>query len=624
MVLEQELLPYLTWFLGYPWSGPGAFLNSALFRFVVTGAGLAVIALVVGYLVALVRYGPLKAGDITYRVVVNGLKELPKTSPRRVWAMARLAIKETIRRRVVVALVLYALVLLFAGWFLKTGYQDPGKLFFSFVLTATTYIVLLISLLVSAFSLPQDFKSKTIYTVVTKPVRAGDIVLGRILGFTIVGTVLLALMAAGSYIFVWRMLNHTHTVDVASLENVNDKEGQLIYKKGHTSASQSHRHEVEIYPDGTGLALSTSGHEHKITSSERGGEMSYAVSGPTGMMRARVPKYGKLRFLDRKGSDAAKGISVGSEWTYRSFIEGGSGAAAIWTLDGINESVLQKGEDGSEYLPIELIVRVFRTYKGNIERGIQGIIYLQNPDKGGDAAMPIEIKSTPEVFTAKDDSINQFNFPRKLYDAQQNPIDLLENLVSKDGRLEVRVQCLDRSQYFGFAQPDCFVRLPDGSPWWNFIKTQLSIWIQMVLVIAIGVTCSTVVNGPVAMLFTFGFITLGFFRQFFLDVATGKQIGGGPVESLVRLVTQRNQMTELDNSLGVQLMHAIDSLLRGIMRSMTFVLPDFRSFSTVDYVAYGFNIPMNQIFQDLTVGAAYVAGLFVLGYFLLRTREVAK
>jgi len=47
--------------------------------------------------------------------------------------------------------------------------------------------VLLIALLVSAFSLPNDFKTKTIYTVVTKPVRAGDIVLGRILGFTIVG-----------------------------------------------------------------------------------------------------------------------------------------------------------------------------------------------------------------------------------------------------------------------------------------------------------------------------------------------------------------------------------------------------------------------------------------------------
>ena len=73
MVLENPLLPYLTWLLGYPWTEPRAFLDSALFRFVLTAAVLSVIALVLGFMIALVRHGPLKAGDITYRVVVNGL-----------------------------------------------------------------------------------------------------------------------------------------------------------------------------------------------------------------------------------------------------------------------------------------------------------------------------------------------------------------------------------------------------------------------------------------------------------------------------------------------------------------------------------------------------------------------
>jgi hypothetical protein len=35
----------------------------------------------------------MKAGDITYRVVTNGFAELFRTSPRRVWAIARLAFK---------------------------------------------------------------------------------------------------------------------------------------------------------------------------------------------------------------------------------------------------------------------------------------------------------------------------------------------------------------------------------------------------------------------------------------------------------------------------------------------------------------------------------------------------
>jgi ABC-type transport system involved in multi-copper enzyme maturation permease subunit len=616
MVLEQELLPYFTWLIGYPWTDAEALRYSALVGFLATALALAVAALFVGFLIALVRHGPLAAGDMTYHVVVNGISELLHTSPRRVWAIARLSVKESIRRRVIVALAIYAVILLFSGWFLQTGYREPGKLFFSVVLMATTYLVLLIALLVSTFSLPNDFRSKTIYTVVTKPVRASDIVLGRILGFTIVGTVLLAIMGVLSALFVWRMLDHTHAIRLDTLENINDADGKAIGKKGRTTTNEQHYHEVEIYPDGSGLALSTNEHEHVITSRERGGEPVYELSGPRGLLRARVPHYGKVRFLDRKGVEVTRGISVGNEWTYRSFIEGGTPMAAIWTFSGINESILRQNE-GGQVLPMELIVRVFRTYKGDIESGIQGSIQLRNPDDN-------DIKSDPWIFTAKDASINNFDWPRKLEDDNRKPIDLIDDLVSKDGRLEVIVQCLDRAQYYGFAQPDAYVRLPDGAPLWNFCKAHLSIWVQMVLVIAIGVACSTLVNGPVAMMFTLAFITLGFFRQFFIDVAIGKQVGGGPLESLYRLVTQMNQMSPLPENLGTQLIQAVDIVLKQAMLSLSYVLPDFRSLNTVSYVGYGFNIPMNHLLQDLTVCLAYLAGLFVIGYFLFRTREVAK
>jgi hypothetical protein len=277
---------------------------------------------------------------------------------------------------------------------------------------------------------------------------------------------------------------------------------------------------------------------------------------------------------------------------------------------------LRTDDPGRQVLPLELIVRVFRTYKGDIESGIQGLMQLQNPDT--------KLKSDLWNFTAKDASINSFDWQRKLDDENRQPIDLIDDLVTNDGRLEVIVQCLDRAQYYGFAQPDGYIRLPDGSPLWNFIKAQISIWVQMVLVIAIAVTCSTAVNGPVAMMFTLSFITLGFFQKFFVGVATGTQIGGGPIESLYRIVTQMNQMSPLPENFGSDLMRAVDTVLRAGMQSLAFVLPDFRSFSTVDFVAYGFNIPMEQLLQDLTVCAAYVAGLFVIGYFFLRTREVAK
>jgi hypothetical protein len=606
MVLEKELLPYWQWLTG-------GGLNSALFRFGATVLVFAVLALVIGFLVAMVRYGPLKAGDLTYRVVTNGLKELWQISPRRVLALAGLAVKESLRRRVLVALLIFGLILLFASWFLRTDNREPARLYLSFVLTATTYLTLMIALLLSAFSLPADFKNRTIYTIVTKPVRAGDIVLGRILGFTIVGTAMLAIMGLCSYIFVVRSLDHTHAVELRSVENVVDESNQVIGQRGRTTIENDHFHEFEVDADGNGIALSEDGHSHDVTRQND----QYAFSGPVDYLRARVPLRGRLAFLDRQGSPVARGVNVGNEWTYRSFIEGGSSAAAIWTFEGVGEQTLETTEEGVEYLPVELIVRVFRTYKGNIERGILGSIQLRNPDT--------KVKSTVQTFLAKDVSIDEHRFERQQYNPVDNkPIDLLDDLITKDGRVDVIVQCLDPAQYYGFAQPDCYIPLPDASPLWNFIKTYISIWVQMVLVITIGVTASTFLSGPIAMMFTVSFITLGFFREFFVKVAEGTQVGGGPVESLVRLVTQRNLTTRFEPTPAVQLMEALDRVFKGGMRAIASVLPDFRSLSTVDYVASGFEIPANAIGQQLTLCVAYLVGLSIIGYFFLRTREVAK
>jgi hypothetical protein len=140
-------------------------------------------------------------------------------------------------------------------------------------------------------------------------------------------------------------------------------------------------------------------------------------------------------------------------------------------------------------------------------------------------------------------------------------------------------------------------------------------------------------SGPVAMLLTVSFILLGYFREFFVGVAAGpdyaaygvpKVFGGGPVESFVRIVTQRNVITPLEESFGTSLIHGIDWVLRQFMLSIAQLLPDFSAFSTVDFAAYGFAVPPERVAQDLTVCLGYVVGMSVIGYFLLRTREVAK
>ncbi len=68
----------------------------------------------------------------------------------------------------------------------------------------------------------------------------------------------------------------------------------------------------------------------------------------------------------------------------------------------------------------------------------------------------------------------------------------------------------------------------------------------------------------------------------------------------------------------------VDGVLRFFMTGLAQLLPDFSDFGTTHFVAYGFNIPADKIAQDCTTCLGYVVGLAILGYFLLRTREVAR
>ncbi len=601
MVLENEIHPYFEWLLR---NTDGTF--GALPRFLLVILAVALLGLLLGYIFAAARKGFLRGGDQVFSTVTTGIRELLDISPRRILALTRLAMKEAWRRRVVVALVVYFIILLFASWFLKTDHQEPAKLFLSFVLMATTYLVLGIALVLSAFSLPNDFKTKTIYTVVTKPVRAGEIILGRILGFSLVGTILLAVMGFCSYIFVVRSLDHRHVVEEGSLTRITDSDGTVVGQEGRSSSAGYHRHTIEINTEGRGPTSLDNGHYHWVDAKGDG----YRIGAAEDFIRAKVPKWGKLRFLDRKGVPKAIGISVGSEWNYRSFIDGGTRAAAIWTFENVDESM------GAEGLPLDLITRVFRTHKGVIGRPISGIIQLRNPKT--------ELKCDPISFGAKDAQVDDQFIERELIDTDGNPIDLYDDLVSDDGQLEIWIQCQERGQYFGFAQADCYIRMPDGSPLWNYTKAYISIWVQMVIVTSIGVAASALLSGPVAMLFTVSFILLGFFRDFFVAIAEGTSYGGGPVESLFRIITQKNIISQLDPGTGATVMQSVDWVLRAFMWAVAQLLPDFSALSSTNFAAYGYNIPGDRVAQDLTTCLAYVVGMAVLGYFLLRTREVAR
>ncbi|HEX4144886.1 MAG TPA: ABC transporter permease [Pirellulales bacterium] len=584
-------------------------LPKAIAYFFELGAALTLAAIVISFLVAAFRHGPLAGGDIVFRVATTAAVDLARTSPRRVWALARLAIQESLRRNVLVALAVFVVVLLFAGWFLDDTSPDPSTLYLTFVLTATTYLAWALGVFLSAFSLPSDFKTRTIYTVVTKPVRPGEIVLGRILGFTIIGSVLLAIMGVVSYVFAYRLLDHTHEVEVASLQPAGETAGGGLI--GRTTSSHGHRHDVRLNADGTGKTDTKNGHSHTITARHEGDKTFYTLSSPEEMFVARVPVYGELRFKDRQGRGVDRGISVGKEWRYRSFVEGGSPAAAIWTFHGITREQFPQG------LPIEMTIRVFRSHKGDINKGIAGTLIVRNPKTG---------RSSQEFpFIAKDQIVDYKKIGTDLLDASGQKLNLFDDLVD-DGNVEVQINCLVRGQYFGMAMPDLYLRASDASFRVNFAKAFFGIWLTMLLVISFAVMFSTFLSGPVAMLATVAILVIGCFTENIYDLANGITQGGGPFESLVRIVKQQNMTLEMEEGLTKTVVQSADSAMLFLMKGVASLLPDFSKFDEafVTHLAKGFDISSDTVGIWALRGVAYLCVAFVVGYFFLKTREVAK
>lgn len=565
----------------------------------------------IGFLVSAIRRGPVEGFYAVSQVIGSSVIDLANSSVRRTLAMAMLAIRESIRRKVLIAFAVFIVVLLFAGWYLDVKSDNPGRLYLSFVLTSSNYLVLILALFLSAFSLPADIKNRTIYTIVTKPVRGTEVILGRIIGFMTVGTAILVAMCLVSYLFVVRGLSHEHQVDgeIQVTATELSPEGVL---QGVTSYDAHHRHTISMYDDETGETDVVMGHHHSVAK-EAGGE---EIGPPVGSLAARVVRRGSLRFKDRSGKPGA-GVNVGHEWAYRSYIEGGTLAAAVWTFDAMSA---EKYPDG---VNLELNLRVFRTHKGNIEKGIRGSITIRNPDTGA------RIRSSePISFSATEFAIDRQFIPRKLKaidsDGTVSDVDLFEDLTDDEGKLEVWIQCSERGQYFGMAEPDVYVLENDGNFALNFVKGFFGIWLQMLMVTTFGVGFSTFLSGPVGMLATLSTIVVGLFHAKIIDLVSGVMEGGGPIEALIRTLTQANLSSDLEiGDFPTLVVKFLDNRFLDALNLITLSLPDYAGFSTTEFVATGFNIEPSLLAMHALRALTYFVFVTLIGYFFLKTREVA-
>lgn len=658
-------------FLTFPqWLGSSFYL----FGFIILAA--IVLGVFFGYLVASFRHGPFEAFYIVAQVIAQAIPDFLFTSPRRTFAIARLAIKEALRRKVIlVTFGIFAATLLFGGWFMNSGSEHPDQLYVNFVLWGTQLLVLLMGMLISAFSLPEDIKNKTIYTVVTKPVRSTEIVLGRIVGFGLLGTALLAAMGIISFFFVWRGLSHEHqivgeTQTIASFDPIpEDKRSRITGRRvsdnavmeAQTNNVSGHSHRIELIEDirDTGdpppriksniletrtledgrtmyrriVCLPYGGHTHRVFIDGDGDSAKISLGPAVGYFRARVPIYAEnLSFFDRQGIPKEKGLNVGKEWGYRSYVDGGNAmtrtslSKAKFEFENFTES--QFGS--ADILPLEMTLSVFRTYKADVEKRVTGGIQFESVP---DSELDDKFVSDVIDFETNEYAVQILPISRKILGKIVSPdgklvdkgeYDLFTDFAGANGKLSLNLSCRDFNQYLGVARADLYFRASDQVYWLNFLKGYIGIWCQMMIIIAMGVAFSTFLSAPITMLGTLVMIIIGFFSSFIREMTDAGHEGGGPIESLIRVVTQKNMILDLDTGIMTTIVEQLDLLIVSSLSAMTYLAPNFAQLNFSEFLTYGYAIDIHRILVAVTITLAFCIGLTMLGYFALKTREIAK
>ncbi len=531
------------------------------------------------------------------------LLDAGKLSSRRIWALARFSIKEAIRRRALWSFCVILAVFLFASWFMPIYRrpEDQWRNYVDLVFFMTTALLLITASVVGCFSLPTDIQRQTIHTVVTKPVQRFEIVIGRVIGFTILMTVVLVVLSLASLLYVFRGISQE-------------------------ARDTSMRARVPVFVD----------KDNGLRFEELDAQGSWS------------PRQGQLK--------------VGREWEYLEYLKGGSTQEAVYVFPAadlpgslldqaaeakrLREQLEQPGADDEqlrrrlrqlERIPIEFVFDIFRTSKGgeSYKEGVVCQLSFVNTNKWN-YRLATEYREALDEATklplSSEQKASRYGYyelpvPITVTDYERYtltfPAGVLEDIGGRE--LQIRVACRSHSQYLGVARANLYILAEEASFFGNFLKGVTGIWFLLVLVVAIGVVFSTYLNAIVSLMLTWvlAFCGLPRIRDFIEGLATSGIAGGGPGESFLRLIWQQNVVTPLEATPGVRAVQVTDQAFQVMFRGMLKILPDLGQYDRTMFVAEGFSIPGSELLAAGLMLIGYLFPFLVLGYYLINSREVA-
>jgi ABC-type transport system involved in multi-copper enzyme maturation permease subunit/predicted nucleic acid-binding Zn-ribbon protein len=322
----------------------------------------------------------------------------------------------------------------------------------------------------------------------------------------------------------------------------------------------------------------------------------------------------------------------------------------------------QKLLEGKRGIPIEFSFDIFRTTKGEENKGVDASFrvmawqFFTNP--AAEQEYAAEFRNRPfrnaqpddkEEWARADDLAYRYGIyefrSKEVIDYHTLSIDVPKGVFRKalegspkdvrgpDGRpqplphLVVEVKCDSRTQFLGMARYDLYLLISDGNFSINFFKGMLGLWMRLCLVIGVALAISTYVNGIVAAIMT-GFLFLsGLVQDLLVELSQSAREGAaatpGPAESLTRLLRGEGLTAPLDASSGAQVALLADEGFRWALRRLLNVIPDVDRLAFSHYVAEGFNVPTSELVLNFIFLIGYLLPWGLVAYHLLKNREIA-
>src|SRR5579883_574232 len=464
-------------------------------------------------------------------------RDLLKVRARRIWALSKLGFKEAVRSRIFWVFLVFLLPFLFpVTWFYQGKPEDELRTTVRVTSIVMEVLLLAAAMLLASFSIPNDIKNQNIYTIVSKPVERFEIVLGRFFGYTFLMTVAMAAMTAASLL----LIRATNLDEKAREETFTARvplrgKLQFMSRKGlsegvNVGREFDYRRYIGGHPQTSERAIwSFYSVPSTLTSGDKDAvrcEFTFDIFRLTKGEENRGVNV-QVRIVSWKCPQIPPAAPGDGEWKWREpeqFRAYVKTAAEKLGLDKEEGTRRQYTEGQWDALYPAVQARLGDIRPGSERWGVVNDLAAEF----GFYELPVK-----EVFDYHPENIAvPVGVFRNARDGSPKPTET----GAPRPLVQVFVKCTSGGQMLGMAEGDLHL-LEGVQPFEvNYFKAVAGLWCIVAMVIAISVSLSTYLAGVVSLLATLFILLSSLFVEHLKDVMYGSNVGGGPFESLTRLL----------------------------------------------------------------------------------------